>query len=227
MPSAKSITSKKVNVLGLHRRTFSILLITGLTLVSVQGFSQDNSPYSRYGLGDLVPSTNINLRGMGGISAGYNDFLSINFNNPASYGSFQTLKEQTAKKIARGRAILDIGMNFENRTLREPNNTDKFSASNALFSHVQVGIPLRQNLGLSFGIRPITRVSYKLNKIERLVDPNSGLPIDTAVTLRRRWCISRFHWSWQKNKNQEKPAVSAAFFEFWIQWRLSFRQAGL
>ncbi|HKO80432.1 MAG TPA: hypothetical protein VJU78_08560, partial [Chitinophagaceae bacterium] len=30
---------------------------------------------------------------------------------------------------------------------------------------------------------PISRVSYKMNKIERLVDPNSGLPIDTAVTL--------------------------------------------
>jgi hypothetical protein len=183
MPSAKLITSKKINVLGLYRITFSILLLSGLTLVSVQGFSQDNSPYSRYGLGDLVPSTNINSRGMGGISAAYNDVLSINFNNPASYGSFQTLKEQTAKKIARGRAILDIGMNFENRILREPNSTDKFSASNALFSHVQVGIPLRQNLGLSFGLRPITRVSYKLNKIEQLTDPNSGLPIDTAVTL--------------------------------------------
>lgn len=183
MPSAKLITSKKINVLGLHRITFTLLLITGLTLVAVQGFSQDNSPYSRYGLGDQVPSTNVNSRGMGGISAGYNDILSINFNNPASYGSFQTLKEPTAKKIARGRAILDIGMNFENRTLREPNSTLKFSASNALFSHVQVGVPLRQNFGLSFGIRPLTRVSYKLNKVEQLIDPNSGLPIDTAVTL--------------------------------------------
>src|SRR5690606_7892049 len=126
------------------------ILIASIQLISIPGRAQDNSPYSRYGLGDLVPSTNVNGRGMGGISAGYSDILSINFNNPASYGSFQTLKEQSAKKIARGRAILDIGLNFENRSLVEPNNTEKFTANNALFSHVQVGVPIRPNLGLSF-----------------------------------------------------------------------------
>lgn len=179
MPSAKLITSKKINVLGVHRVAFSVILIA----CCFPAFSQDNSPYSRYGLGDIVPSTNVNGRGMGGISAGYNDILSINFNNPASYGLFQTLKEQTAKKIAKGRAILDIGLNFENRSLREPNTVEKFSASNALFSHVQVGVPLKPNLGLSFGLRPISRISYKMAKVEGLKDPNSGLPIDTAVTL--------------------------------------------
>ncbi len=70
-----------------------------------------------------------------------------------------------------GRAILDMGINIENRTLREPNNIEKFSASNALFSHVQVGVPLSPNWGLSFGLRPITRIAYKLNKREGLIDP--------------------------------------------------------
>ena len=183
MRSAKLITSKKINVLRVSRITINLLLFACFTLSSLYTFSQDNSPYSRYGLGDIVPSTNVNSRGMGSISSGYSDILSINFNNPASYGSFQTLKEQTAKKIAKGRAILDIGLNFENRTLREPNNTEKFSASNALFSHVQVGLPIRPNWGISFGLRPITRISYNINKIERLTDPNSGNYIDTAVTL--------------------------------------------
>ena len=61
-------------------------------------FAQDNSPYSRYGLGDLHPNTNIYNRGMAGISAAYSDqpitgltdprtgkyYPSINFANPAS-----------------------------------------------------------------------------------------------------------------------------------------------
>jgi hypothetical protein len=178
MLSVKLITSKRINVLAGQRIAFSVILIA----CCFPAFSQDNSPYSRYGLGDMVPSTNVNSRGMGSFSAAYNEILSINFNNPASYGSFQTLKELTAKKIAKGRAILDIGLNFENRTLREPNNTESFSASNALFSHVQVGIPLRPNLGLSFGLRPISRVSYKMAKLEGLTDPNTGLPIDSAIT---------------------------------------------
>src|SRR5689334_4017661 len=158
MPLAKSITPKIINVLCGLRGWF-----TGLIIVSfLPAFSQDNSPYTRYGLGDIVPSTNVNSRGMGGISAGYNDFLTINFNNPASYGSFQTFREQTSKKMQYGRAILDVGINLENRALREPNNIGKFNASNFLFSHVQVGVPLRPNWGLSFGLRPITRVSYKV-----------------------------------------------------------------
>lgn len=179
MPLAKSITPKIINVLGSSRSWFTGLII----ICSLPAFSQDNSPYTRYGLGDIVPSTNINSRSMGGIAAGYNDFLSINFNNPASYGSFQVARELTSKKMQYGRAILDVGINLENRTLREPNNIGKFTASNFLFSHVQVGVPLRSNWGLSFGLRPVTRVSYKVISREKLIDPNTGQSIDTAQTL--------------------------------------------
>jgi hypothetical protein len=108
---------------------------------------------------------------MGSIAAGYTDVLSINFNNPASYGYFQTVKEANAKKILYGRAILDVGLNFETRTLRAPDSVDKFSAGNALFSHVQVGVPLGQNWGLSFGLRPMTRINYQVIKQEVLIDP--------------------------------------------------------
>lgn len=178
MPLVKLITPKKINALGVFRFSFSILL----TALFIPAFSQDNSPYTRYGLGDLVPSTNINSRGMGGISAGYNDILSINFSNPASYASFQTLKEQLAKKMASGRALLDVGINLESRTLSEPNNVEKFTASNFLFSHIQIGVPLRPNWGLSFGLRPVSRISYKIINHERLKDPNTGLPIDSSIT---------------------------------------------
>jgi hypothetical protein len=76
-----------------------------------------------------------------------------------------------------------VGLNFESRTLREPNTVQKFTASNALFSHVQIGIPLRPNWGLSFGLRPMSRVSYKMLQGKRLTDPNTGLPIDSSSTL--------------------------------------------
>jgi hypothetical protein len=193
MPLVKSITPKRINELGRFARSFFrvkfgdsrllLLLCSALLTFSVlPAFSQDNSPYTRYGLGDIVPSTNIPNRSMGGIAAGYSDFLSINFSNPASYGAFQAFREQTSNKLMSGRALLDIGISLDNRTLMEPNNVGKFSASNFLFSHVQVGVPLRPNWGLSFGLRPITRISYKLVTRERLMDPNSGLPIDTSIT---------------------------------------------
>ena len=146
------------------------------------GHSQDNSPYSRYGIGDLVPSTHIIGRAMGGISAGYTDILSVNFNNPASYSSFQTFLEAKSKKLLSGRAVLDLGINLETRTLKETNPAQKFTASNALFSYLQVGMPIRKNWGLSFGLRPVSRISYNVVRNERLFDPITGQPIDSAST---------------------------------------------
>jgi len=183
MPSVKLIISKKTNELIAKSPGLAIVL-TCLILFSVTNvYSQDNSPYSRYGLGDIVPSTNINSRGMGSVAASYNDILSINFNNPASYGFFQTVKEPRAEKILYGRAILDVGLNIETRTLQEPNSVEKFTAGNALFSHVQVGVPLGSKWGLSFGLRPMTRINYQVIKREQLIDPDTGLPIDSALTL--------------------------------------------
>lgn len=179
MQPVKSITPKIINVLYSFRRALILLLLAGAGTVS----AQDNSPYSRYGIGDLVPGTNIVNRGMGSITAGYTDQLSINFNNPASFSSFQTFREKKSKKLNSGRSVLDIGLNFDNRTLREPGNPEKFIAKNALFSYVQVGVPLKQNWGLSFGIRPVSRISYKILDKQRLHDPLTGLPIDSAATL--------------------------------------------
>ena len=89
MQLVKLITPKRINALRVNFVAFLIIFFTAFQ----PAFSQDNSPYSRYGIGDLVPGTSINSRGMGGISAAYNEVLSINFNNPASFSSFQALKE--------------------------------------------------------------------------------------------------------------------------------------
>jgi hypothetical protein len=179
MQLVKSITPKKINTLRGLQATLLVFVLTAFSPV----FSQDNSPYSRYGVGDLVPPTSIIGRSMGGLSAGYSDYLSINFNNPASYSGFQGNKELKSKKLGSGRAILDIGINFEGRKLTEPATSKTFTANNALFSYVQVGVPLKQNWGLSFGLRPISRISYKMFRSERLVNPIAPFnTIDSALT---------------------------------------------
>ena len=178
MQLVKSITPKIIKTL----RCFSFTILVLVLALSTPAFSQDNSPYSRYGIGDLVPGTHIISKGMGGISAGYADRLSINFSNPASYSSFEAAFEPKSKKLIFGRAILDVGINLENRSLTEPATNKTFSASNALFSYVQVGVPLKRNWGLSFGLRPLSRISYKIFRNERLYDPLTLLPIDSANT---------------------------------------------
>lgn len=178
MQLVKLITPKKIKTLRCFFGTVLVLFLAGFSTV----FGQDNSPYSRYGIGDLVPSTHINTRSMGGISAGYSDYLTINFNNPASYANFEANPELRTKRLSSGRTILDVGINMESRVLRESNPARKFTASNLLFSYVQVGLPIRKGWGLSFGLRPVSRVSYKIFRAEQLKDPNTGLPIDSATT---------------------------------------------
>src|SRR5438067_6134298 len=157
MRLARLIMLKRTR-LCIVKNIFSVLFI----LLSIAVMAQDNSPYSRYGLGNISPSTNITTRGLGGISAAYSDVLSINFDNPASYSSFQTFIEQRSKKVSYGRVILDVGLNFDNRTLVVPNTSNRFSSSDALFSYIQVGVPIRRNWGLSFGLRPLSRISYSI-----------------------------------------------------------------
>ncbi len=187
MQLVKLITLKKTKTLRCYsffRNGLSLTLLVLFFSVFSTVKAQDNSPYSRYGIGNLVPNTNIANRAIGGISAGFADPFSINFNNPASFAAFQSAMEANSKKLTSGRAILDVGINVDNRTLREPGNPIKFTANNALFSYVQVGVPLKRNWGMSFGLRPLSRISYKIKNNERLYNPIPPYnAIDSAATL--------------------------------------------
>ena len=165
------------------KRIFGLLL--SISVFSVAS-AQENSPYSRYGIGDIVPNQNIVNRGMGGIAAGYanpnyNDhkyvtpaflFQSINLVNPASLGGLNN-------------TIFDVGGEVDIRTLKSTTSPAKYTATNTLISYLQLGFPIASekmrkkgnSWGVSFGIRPISRINYKIEKNERLVG------IDSISTL--------------------------------------------
>jgi hypothetical protein len=177
---------------------FQYTLLAISLQLTANGFliAQDNSPYSRYGLGDLHPNTSIFNRGMAGLSIAYSDqpisgstdprlgkyYPFINFSNPASYSRFFALKEGSTKKLQYGRMLLDVGLNFNSRTLREENNPSSFTSSNGYFSYMQLGVPLKKNWGLVIGLRPLSTINYKIDRNERLYDPNTGSMIDSAKT---------------------------------------------
>jgi len=93
-------------------------------------YAQENSPYSRYGLGDIIPKSSIVSRGMGGIAAGISDYQNVNFINPASYANLKA-------------TVFDIGFEIDRRTLKSINPPARFSATNATISYLQLGIPLK------------------------------------------------------------------------------------
>jgi len=138
----------------------------------VAAFAQENSPYSRYGIGDLNPNQNIISRAMGGISAGMADSVyrgfpktnwGINFVNPASLGNITN-------------TILDIGAEADFRTLKSKVPAARSSSSNSLFSYLQLAFPIASkkmvkhdmNWGVSVGLRPVSSINYKIEKNERV-----------------------------------------------------------
>ena len=119
--------------------------------------AQENSPYSRYGLGDIVPGQNIVNRAAGGVSAAYYDPATVNFINPASYAR---LKYTT----------FDVGLDYTGRTLKTTSPVRTLRSGYLIPSYIQVGFPLskKANWGMNIGIRPVSRISYQLQENTRL-----------------------------------------------------------
>ncbi|ULQ55387.1 hypothetical protein KJS94_12115 [Flavihumibacter rivuli] len=160
------------------------LLVTAFLLSGLASVAQENSPYSRYGWGNEVNSTPIATRGMGGISTGYVDYdkrydfkqvyprsQTINFLNPASYAKMRITS-------------FDVGIQVANQTLRSQTSTDKYKASYANISYVQLGIPVsrKHNFGMVLGLRPMSRINYKVLEFGRALNPITGENIDSTIT---------------------------------------------
>lgn len=161
MPSASTITV---------RLTF---------IFSLFGFvasAQENSPYSRYGIGDLYPSYNTVNRGMGGLTAAYLDpaGMSINFSNPASYAQF---KKFPLTQGGGGIVLYDLGFSIDSRNLRSKLPVKKYSSATFIPSYISIGVPLGNNLGGAIGVRPYSRINYSIIQNTRI----SG--IDSAQYL--------------------------------------------
>lgn len=146
------------------------ILTTVFCSLAVFSFSQINSPYSRYGLGDVNMSGNALNRGMGGLTSAYTDLQSVNFLNPASYGNIKWV-------------TFDVGTEIENRTMRNAAGTGKYTSGNFSFNYVTLGLPIskKHNVGLVLGLRPASRINYQIQTAQRL---NTGQTLqDSALTL--------------------------------------------
>lgn len=71
----------------------NFLLAASLMAAPAVAFAQSgtNSPYSQYGLGVLSDQTSGFNRGMNGLGYGFREHNQVNFLNPASYSSIDSL----------------------------------------------------------------------------------------------------------------------------------------
>ncbi len=163
------------------------LLVTGTTLLSA--VAQENSPFARYGLGNIYSGSNVVSRSMGGLGVAYADGLnnnvgqSVNFSNPATYGNLYMTS-------------FDLGLMIDSRTLRSNNPSGHFQSNYFIPTYVVVGMPLnrKKGWGLAFGLRPVTRISYSVHTFEQIgtdslanVYEGSGGLNQLFVGLGKKW----------------------------------------
>ena len=134
---------------------------------SITSFSQENSPFSRYGIGDIYPQQNITSRAMGGISSTVTSTQFINTANPASYSSL-------------GLVTYDFALTIDSRTLLSKTPVERYGSVNFLPSYLTLGMPLtkpgnRNGASLVFGLRPSTRINYSVQEGNRIPYDSLGV----------------------------------------------------
>ncbi|MDD5570334.1 MAG: hypothetical protein PHD97_04170 [Bacteroidales bacterium] len=114
-----------------------------------------NSPYSRYGIGDVLYNRTSKNISMGGLSYGLRSSNTVNFGNPASYTSFDT------SSIVFNIGIINTYCKLQTDTLSQQTN-------NTTFSNLLFGFPVTHWWSGSIGLVPYSNIGYKISDKENI-----------------------------------------------------------
>lgn len=119
--------------------------------VAANAQSSTNSPYTRYGLGELSDQAFAHNVAMGGIGYALRSSEQINVMNPASYSAVDSLS-----------FMFDIGMGLKSSNYQE--NGYKTNAKNASFDYLAMQFRLHPRVGFAVGFTPYSNVGYKFSR---------------------------------------------------------------
>lgn len=164
-------------------------ILSLLTLLPFVAFAQpkQNSPYSRFGLGDPLPQYFANQAAMGGQSIGFHDPFHLNLVNPASFAFLRT-------------TALEVGQasTYSHYT----SNGGSFDDWAGNLAYLALGFTLKSPInealdrikspwqaGMGFAITPMTQVGYNL-------ESNGSTGTDTVLnTFKGQGGFYRLTWS--------------------------------
>lgn len=126
---------------------------------NVMAQSTINSPYSKYGVGNLKGSYLPQQRAIGNLGYGISTigaYQNLNISNPASYSALRL-------------TVFDVGVTTYSQALNKGSLSER--SFNASLSHLTMAVPVSKKSALSFGILPYSNLGYEFN--------NSGAKVDT------------------------------------------------
>ena len=148
----------------MYNRKCCFLLFALLFSLQVLSQSSVNSPYTRYGVGDLVYNKYTRFMALGGLSLAQRGPGMVNFSNPASFSAFDT-----------NSLVLETGLvgtlsEISTSTLSQTNK-------NVTFGYLLLGFPVLKRKydttsvgttawGCSFGLIPFSSVGYRMKTVD-------------------------------------------------------------
>jgi hypothetical protein len=154
-----------------------ILLLLFTQISAVRGQIQINSPYTRYGLGNLVENgMDPRITAMGELYYGLQGNNLINTANPASYAAFDSVS-----------FIFDGGIFGIMTNLQTTGQTDK--GSYISLSHLMFGLPVTRWWRTSLGILPFSYVGYDIYNTEKV----EGIT-DVQYVYRGSGGLNQLYW---------------------------------
>lgn len=143
-------------------KRFNVLIL--LVLLSVGAMFADgglNSPYTRYGFGQLASMETGTSKGMGGTGIGVHNSNQINMLNPASYAAVDTLT-----------FLLDVGMSISNTNLNQ--DGVKMNSGSASFDYLAMQFRLVPRLGMTLGMTPFSNIGYDFSETKPVYNNEDG-----------------------------------------------------
>ncbi len=123
-----------------------LMMVTGTAIAQ----NNTNSPYTRYGYGDLSDQSFGNSKAMGGIAFGLRDGAQINPTNPASYTAIDSLT-----------FLFEGGVSLQNMNIS--GGGVKMNAKNASFDYLAMQFRLAPWMGMSVGLLPYSNIGYTVS----------------------------------------------------------------
>ncbi len=136
-------------------KKIKLYLLLVIAILSMNAIAQTgiNSPYSRYGLGQLNnENLNAAYMGMGGLSIAIHDPTALNPANPASYGSLDSAS-----------FLFEIGVAGNLTTLKTTALSE--SGYDATLSYIYAGFPITRWWKSGIGIMPYSKIGYNIETL--------------------------------------------------------------
>jgi hypothetical protein len=136
-----------------YKQVLCTFFFTTVLVATILAQNNTNSPYTRYGYGQLSDHSFGKSIAMGGIGYGLRDYTQINVLNPASYSMVDSLT-----------FLFDGGITLQNTNFSD--GATKINVKNSSVDYIAMQFRLIKGIGVTAGLLPYANVGYNVSKAD-------------------------------------------------------------